>query len=78
MTSEIYLALEIYNSFDTGEHTTVLGVYSSPAKALEALKSSTWWDRAEKLNDGLYRAYHGQDSVDWIIEPIDLDKLRGY
>ena len=70
----VYLALEKYNSFNSGEHTRILAVCSSPEKAREAFKYSSFIDRCnEKTVTGLYGVL-GEDTVSLDVEIATVDK----
>lgn len=75
----MYLALKIMTTFNEGGSISILGLYSTPEKALEAFKDTSWWSEAEKRNDGRYSVYLGDFSVAWEIVPVTIDEpLEGY
>lgn len=70
----VYLALEKYNNFNSGEFTRILAVCSSPEKAKEAFKYSTWFDKCNKTTiTGLYGVI-GEDTVSLDVEIATIDE----
>ncbi len=73
---KLYLAKVTNSTLMDGSYEQVLGVYSTPEKAVEALKTHWNFDEAENLSKYLWRyIFDGELSMYYEVADIELDKL---
>jgi hypothetical protein len=71
----VYIALEIFESFDHGPSTEVLGVADTREKACKMLSTSSWYSHIPAGKD--YGNY-GQDTIIFQVITCKMNELYNY
>ncbi len=76
MNNIVYMVTREDNTLMEGTYTTVKGVYSTPDKATECIKSMYDIADFEKISDELYKCvYDGELTSYYTVQTIEVDKL---